>query len=562
MSFLDRLPGAVNGAPGIFPFDSLSLTVHLSLADGPVAKLPGQGSPADLSEFLIRREAPSASALVQGFCKSQGGDVYEGSLSFFRSLSAPDPGFAAKLTFSGDRFSIHIQPREGPLKADAPEPVALLGLLEDSCAQSLAKGEKSIAPALEALGLAVARHSCINGKVEVAQQLIRRLLTISRNSIHLRSTEQAIGSLVKKEPVPAHLEKYVGADRNVLGTRFCPVPFARADVHQGGDVVMCCSHWLPTPIGNVFKENAGQILNSEIAKSIRRSVVDGSFKYCSHADCELIVNDKLPHQKDYVGKDFDDDYYHIDREILQKAFARESFEIPNVSYLIFCLDRSCNLTCPSCRTHLIMVKGEERDRLYDVTERSVLPMLRNAKRVMVNPSGEAFASKPSIQLLEALKQPGYEKVVVDIITNATVCDQEQWDKFSHLYGRLNIVRVSVDGASKEVIERLRRGAEYDILVSNLRNLSRMHKAGYFRNFFMSFTYQRDNVAEMEEFVKFARSFGVSTVIFERLQNVGAFTSEEYYDRAVHLTEHPLHPQFLDMVRKVKQDPVVYIDFAL
>jgi hypothetical protein len=90
----------------------------------------------------------------------------------------------------------------------------------------------------------------------------------------------------------------------------------------------------------------------------------------------------------------------------------------------------------------------------------------------------------------------------------------------------------------------------------------MHQAGHFKNFFLSFTYQRDNVSEMEEFVKFGHSFGVSTVIFERLQNVGAFSSEEYYERAVHLAEHPLHQQFLQMVRKVKQDPSVYIDFAL
>jgi hypothetical protein len=435
----------------------LNLTIQISLPEEQVAALKSNPSPADLSEFLVRCKAPSAAGWVDGFRKSQKGDVYEASRSFSKALSSGDPLFESTLSCSGKQFSVQIRRRKESGDRGEEERTAVRVFVEQACEEAGLKGNGKIPPVVEALGLALAREFCITGRHDEANQLVRRLLMISRQSIYLRSSEQAIGYLLRREVPPPHLEKFIGVDRDVLRDRFCPVPFARADVHQGGEAVMCCTHWLPTTIGNVFNGNANQILNSEVAKSIRRSVVDGSFKYCSHADCELIVNDKLPRKNDYLGKDFDDDYYHIDQEILRKAFVQESFDIPNVSYLVFCLDRSCNLTCPSCRTHLILVKGEERDRLYDVNERSVLPMLKNAKRVMVNPSGEAFASKPSIQLLEALKRPGYENVIVDIITNGTVCDQQQWDKFSHLFGRINIVRVSVDGASKEVIERLRRG---------------------------------------------------------------------------------------------------------
>jgi len=338
------------------------------------------------------------------------------------------------------------------------------------------------------------------------------------------------------------------------------VPFSRADVHQLGEVVMCCSHWLPTSIGNVFESTADGILNSETAKAIRKSVVDGSFKYCSHTDCEPLINNRLPFKKDYADKDFDDEFYHIDRQILSDAFALKKFEIPSISYLVFCLDRTCNLTCPSCRVDLVMVKGAERDKLYDVTERVVLPMLKNAKRVMVNPSGEAFVSRPSRRLMESLAEPGYENLAIDIITNGTVCDQREWDKFAHMYGRMNIVRVSVDGATKEVIEKLRRGADYDVLMSNLKNIARMHWAGDLKDFYLSFTYQRDNLYDMEAFVEFGGKLGVSCVIFERLQNVGAFTSEEYYERAVHLVDHPQHEDFLRIAGRVKRSPKVYIDF--
>jgi MoaA/NifB/PqqE/SkfB family radical SAM enzyme len=275
----------------------------------------------------------------------------------------------------------------------------------------------------------------------------------------------------------------------------------------------------------------------------------------------MILNDKLPYKRDFVGRSYEDENFSIDANVLTSAFEGKSFEIDHVSFLTFCLDRTCNLTCPSCRTELIMVKGTERDALYKMTEDTVLPMVKGAKRIMVNPAGEVFVSRPSRRLLEALSQPGYENVVVDIITNGTVCTEEEWRKFQHLFGRINFIRVSVDAASKAVFEKLRRGAKYETLLSNLHTISDMHKRGYCKNFLLSFTYQRDNVEEMEAFVEFGRSLGVSTVIFERLQNVGAFTSDDYLDRAVHLIDHPLHGAFLKAVHAVKGDPKVYIDFS-
>jgi len=52
---------------------------------------------------------------------------------------------------------------------------------------------------------------------------------------------------------------------------------------------------------------------------------------------------------------------------------------------------------------------------------------------------------------------------------------------------------------------------------------------------------------MAAFVDFAKSFNCDFVIFERLQNLGAFTWEEFRERAVHLSEHPLHDEFLTIV---------------
>jgi hypothetical protein len=517
-----------------------------------------------LAGMFDRRTAPAAAALIRGLEECERGDVHQANELFFGCLTTPDAWFAIDFRIGDVGYVFSISERQ-VLTASGTDNIDRACLvIEDYCANASAAGDgacqSDLPPVIEALCLAAVRCLCLSGRCDRAQAITHRLLAVSRHSIYLRSAEHAIGMLVKGETVPIHLRKFVSADKSALADRFCPVPFARADIHQSGEVAMCCTHWLPTTIGNVFEDEPDAILNSAKAKEIRRSVVDGTFKYCSHTDCPYLVNDELPRKQDYEGKDFDDEYYHIEAKTLADAFAMRTFAVDNISYLIFCLDRSCNLTCPSCRVDLIMVKGEERDRLYDATERAVLPMLKNAKRLMVNPSGEVFVSRPSRRLLECLGEPGYEHLVVDIITNGTVCDKAEWQKFSFLYGSLGIIRVSVDGASKEVFEKLRRGAKYESFVENMNNLAAMHQAGHFKHFFMSFTYQRDNFFEMEDFVRFARSFGSGTVIFERLQNIGTFTGQEYHDRAVHLVDHPNHTDFLRIASRVKQDPIVSIDF--
>lgn len=514
------------------------------------AAVGGAASLGEVAAVFEANGAKSAAVLVRALIDCENGEIYDAGQKFFSCLSTPDMWFIP--TIGDDGFRIKEASVMNLSKClDVDECLVFIDAFN---------GPQPIPAAIEAVALAACRYCCMRGEHQRAAEMIKRLLLISRQSIYLRALESALGRLTAGEPVPAHLRKFVGEDDGRLKERFCPLPFGRTEIHQRGEVVVCCSHWVPTVVGNVLEQPLGEVVNSDTVKAIRRSVVDGSFKYCSHADCEYLVNDKLPYKRDHAGRGYDDEYIHLDTEILDDAFAERAFEVPGPSHVTYCFDRTCNLSCPSCRTEIEMVKGKERDRLYDITERTIAPAMKTAKRVMVNPSGELFVSRPSRRLLEQLAKPGYDHVMVDIITNGTVCDRAEWDKFSHLYGRLGIIRVSLDAARKETFERLRRGAHHETVVGNLKNLQRMKQERLFQTFFVSFTYQRDNFREMEEFVEFACGLDVSSVLFERLQNVGAYTSDEYYERAVHLVDHPLHGDFLAIARRLKPHPKVYMDF--
>src|SRR5574337_685764 len=106
-------------------------------------------------------------------------------------------------------------------------------------------------------------------------------------------------------------------------------------------IYMCCPSWLNTSIGNLRYQSAEQVWNSKEAQEIRRSILDGSFKYCDHSKCPFLQTIIKPVER--VEDVTDEDL----RMVIEKKLTILPYgprEI-NCSY-----DKSCNLSCPTCRT--------------------------------------------------------------------------------------------------------------------------------------------------------------------------------------------------------------------
>ena len=58
-----------------------------------------------------------------------------------------------------------------------------------------------------------------------------------------------------------------------------------------GSVNICCPDWLPTPIRGI--DGLPGAWAGRTVQKVRQSIVDGSFKYCSHLDCSWIANRSL-----------------------------------------------------------------------------------------------------------------------------------------------------------------------------------------------------------------------------------------------------------------------------
>jgi hypothetical protein len=354
---------------------------------------------------------------------------------------------------------------------------------------------------------------------------------------------------IQGKSIPKRLEKFIGNDNGFLKHYVCPEPFKRFDIGPSGDVLVCCGHWLPTSIGNFQREEVLDILNSKAALKIRESVTDGTYKYCNHLECGALIQENLPLKEELT-----------DNSIVN-AIDKQDFRINGVDHLLFAYDRSCNLSCPSCRTELVTEKVSDSEEKAKAVEQKLKPLLPTIKVLNLNPAGELFASKPSRKILELISDEFCPDLVLDIISNGTLLSKKEWNKFPGIHNKIRSIRISTDGATKETFEKLRRLGNWDVFIENMHFLAQLRRDGFIPQLKFSYTYQLENYKEMPDFIELCKKFSADFIIFERLQNLGAYSHEKFLSLAVHRTEHKFHDDFLKVVSSAAFcDSAVWHDF--
>jgi MoaA/NifB/PqqE/SkfB family radical SAM enzyme len=344
--------------------------------------------------------------------------------------------------------------------------------------------------------------------------------------------------------VPARLVKFIGVDNGYMRKFRCPEPFTRFDIGPNGDVSVCCGHWVHKQIGNFTRDSIDSIVNSPSAIKIRDSIVDGSYKYCNHLECRPMIQETLP----IVNED--------------ENFPKKSLPTQHViEQVLFAYDQSCNLSCPSCRREKIMEKTSEVEEKVKAVTEKLLPIMSSLNTLNINPAGELFASKASRRLLDHISDKTCPNLQIEIISNGTLFSELEWNKFPGIHNKIKSVRISIDAASKRTFESLRRLAVYEPFLENMHFLSRLRSEGIIPQLQFSFTYQLNNFREMEDFVLFGKDMGADLVVFERLQNLGAYSDEEYCRLAIHKPDHVDFLEFKSVIgNSLLHQPFVMNDF--
>jgi len=327
---------------------------------------------------------------------------------------------------------------------------------------------------------------------------------------------------------------------------YCPVLWNSVHVQPGGNVHMCCSVWLRTPVGNVFETPLQDIWRSPEARAMRDLAAEGDYRFCGKIACPAIQRRLFDPATSHSGEWKD--------EVPAELPAPKRF---NLSY-----DLTCNLSCPSCRSGPIAAKGEELDRIETVTTH-VLELLKQGERVEVTGSGDPFSSKSFRRLLTSLNPVDFPKLRITIMTNAQLLRRREWTRFQHLHGMIDAINVSVDAATAESYRQIRRGGELEDLLPNLAFIGELRAQGAIRHYRLCFVVQQQNYREMPAFVAMAEQYNADNVHFQMLHDWGSIPAAQLRQMRVHVQDHPEHAQFLGVLRSLPAParPRIISDFS-
>ena len=147
-------------------------------------------------------------------------------------------------------------------------------------------------------------------------------------------------------------------------------------MHKNG-IYGCCPSWLPNKLGTL--ENINDIWGGKELNEVQESIIDGTYKFCSKTQCPYLAQLITNGVKDQV--------------FIEKHNFNVNQYKKGPTNINFAFDRSCNLSCPSCRSVAIMANGEEIEFIDSTIDKVTETFGKSMTMIYLSGSADPFASK-------------------------------------------------------------------------------------------------------------------------------------------------------------------------
>jgi MoaA/NifB/PqqE/SkfB family radical SAM enzyme len=192
---------------------------------------------------------------------------------------------------------------------------------------------------------------------------------------------------------------------------------------------------------------------------------------------------------------------------------------------------ACNLDCITCfRNAWSQNLGKMADETFEAIFEG-LKAMHPIPAVYFGGIGEPLSHPRTIAWIKRVKTLG---VKVEVITNGTLLNEQKSREL--IDSGVDIVWVSLDGATPASYADVRLGAELDTVVGNLRRFDKMRPGGHFPQpqIGVAFVAMKRNINELPRIIELGRSFRARHFSVSNLQPA---TNEMQADR---LYTHVIH----------------------
>jgi molybdenum cofactor biosynthesis enzyme MoaA len=293
----------------------------------------------------------------------------------------------------------------------------------------------------------------------------------------------------------------------------CNAPSWQLVVDWKGDCFVCgCEAWLPISPGKITDfEKLADIWTSPTATALQKDIDSGAFTNCAVDRCGV------------MHKNLFDTRYIVSINI----------------------DESCNLACPSCRDHSIMItSGPEYERKLQQVQhtRKLLEQFNSPCHIVMSGNGDPLASAIMRPLIKEFR-PGPDQTI-RLFTNGLLLEKQLAD--SPILDHITEYFISIDAGSADVYHDVRRPGRWDVLMRNLEWLKLVRQRTG-ANVLLKFVLQSANHSDVQNFCKLCIDFGFNGIV-NRLEDWGTWPSFVSKD-VIGNIDHPEHSTAMKNLRQ-------------
>lgn len=315
------------------------------------------------------------------------------------------------------------------------------------------------------------------------------------------------------------------------------MPFNQVSVDQNGDCFLCdCDGHLPIPVGSVDEfDSLESVLNSPVAQMLQQDIKEKKYTWCAVEHCG----------------------------VKHRNITKPGYQL-NIH-----IDDSCNLACPSCRRQAFMIdSGHEFDQKLNQLQHILAWLAKSDKSITISlgGSGDPLASHILRPLILDYEPRESQKFI--ITTNGLLLKklmpQSKIKKFVTRYS------ISIDAASEQVYENVRKPGKWHNLMENLEWISENRGNS---SITLNFVVQKSNYQDLPAFVELCQRLKTYGSIVP-LDDWGTWNSQPvlnpdeytikngcYTDHNVVDVAHPEHQQFIDILKSIRTNQPNFINIS-
>ena len=162
----------------------------------------------------------------------------------------------------------------------------------------------------------------------------------------------------------------------------------------------------------------------------------------------------------------------------------------------------------------------------------------------VGSDGDPFASLIYRYFVKAIKD--LPNVRFTIQTNGLLVKKMHL-RLQTMFKKLDVLNISIDGATKTTYEKLRRGGSFDKIIENLESAKTLKQQHGFK-FNLHFVVQQDNWREIPLMLELAHRYDADRMFFNKIQNWNTgidFAEQDFYK----------DEKFIELLERVQGDPI-------